>query len=68
VIITSAMSEPGGLFEAFGRLYESLLVAYHLQSTAYHPEDMDCIAQQTGTSTPHTRPGDPSPHTTALVC
>lgn len=52
------------LFEAFGRCIESLRGGYITAvDSGTSPEDMDCIAQQTGHVTSTTQAGDPSPHT-----
>lgn len=54
----------GMLFEAFGRLIESLGGRYITAvDSGTSSADMDCVAQQTRHVTSTTEAGDPSPHT-----
>ncbi|WP_044873594.1 Glu/Leu/Phe/Val dehydrogenase dimerization domain-containing protein [Pseudomonas sp. LFM046] len=54
----------GALFEAFGRMIESLNGRYITAvDSGTSSADMDCIAQQTRHVTSTTAAGDPSPHT-----
>ncbi|UUY06417.1 amino acid dehydrogenase [Pseudomonas sp. J452] len=54
----------GALFEAFGRMIESLKGAYiTAMDSGTSSADMDCIAQYTQHVTSTTSAGDPSPHT-----
>ncbi|QLC73926.1 Glu/Leu/Phe/Val dehydrogenase [Pseudomonas sp. LPB0260] len=54
----------GALFEAFGRMIESLGGRYITAvDSGTSSADMDCIAQHTNHVTSTTRGGDPSPHT-----
>ncbi|WP_043307039.1 Glu/Leu/Phe/Val dehydrogenase dimerization domain-containing protein [Pseudomonas sp. ML96] len=54
----------GALFEAFGRMIESLKGRYITAvDSGTSSADMDCIAQQTQHVTSTTAAGDPSPHT-----
>ena len=54
----------GALFEAFGRMIESLNGRYITAvDSGTSSADMDCIAQQTQHVTSTTAAGDPSPHT-----
>jgi leucine dehydrogenase len=54
----------GALFEAFGRMIESLGGRYITAvDSGTSSADMDCIAQQTNHVTSTTSAGDPSPHT-----
>ncbi|MDG1580074.1 Glu/Leu/Phe/Val dehydrogenase dimerization domain-containing protein [Pseudomonas sp. GOM6] len=54
----------GALFEAFGRMIESLGGRYITAvDSGTSSADMDCIAQQTRHVTSTTAAGDPSPHT-----
>jgi leucine dehydrogenase len=54
----------GALFEAFGRMIESLGGRYITAvDSGTSSADMDCIAQQTNHVTSTTAAGDPSPHT-----
>ncbi|MBC9249646.1 amino acid dehydrogenase [Pseudomonas alcaligenes] len=54
----------GALFEAFGRMIESLNGAYITAvDSGTSSADMDCIAQHTRHVTSTTAAGDPSPHT-----
>ncbi|AOE87296.1 Leu/Phe/Val dehydrogenase [Pseudomonas sp. TCU-HL1] len=65
VIIRSAhVDNRAALFEAFGRMIESLGGRYITAvDSGTSSADMDCIAQQTGHVTSTTAAGDPSPHT-----
>jgi leucine dehydrogenase len=65
VIIRSAhVNDRAALFEAFGRMIESLNGRYITAvDSGTSSADMDCIAQQTGHVTSTTAAGDPSPHT-----
>ncbi|WP_342246458.1 Leu/Phe/Val dehydrogenase [Pseudomonas sp. OTU5201] len=65
VIIRSAhVNDRAALFEAFGRMIESLGGRYITAvDSGTSSADMDCIAQQTGHVTSTTAAGDPSPHT-----
>lgn len=54
----------GALFEAFGRMIESLRGEYITAvDSGTSSADMDCIAQHTAYVTSTTAAGDPSPHT-----
>ncbi|MDH4609592.1 Glu/Leu/Phe/Val dehydrogenase [Pseudomonas sp. BN102] len=65
VIIRSAhVNDRAALFEAFGRMIESLNGRYITAvDSGTSSADMDCIAQQTRHVTSTTAAGDPSPHT-----
>ncbi|MDH4583215.1 Glu/Leu/Phe/Val dehydrogenase [Pseudomonas sp. BN415] len=65
VIIRSAhVNDRAALFEAFGRMIESLGGRYITAvDSGTSSADMDCIAQQTAHVTSTTAAGDPSPHT-----
>ncbi|GLZ86719.1 leucine dehydrogenase [Metapseudomonas resinovorans] len=65
VIIRPAhVNDRAALFEAFGRMIESLSGRYITAvDSGTSSADMDCIAQQTGHVTSTTSAGDPSPHT-----
>ncbi|NWL78411.1 amino acid dehydrogenase [Pseudomonas taiwanensis] len=65
VIIRPAhVNDRAALFEAFGRMIESLGGRYITAvDSGTSSADMDCIAQQTGHVTSTTAAGDPSPHT-----
>ncbi|MDH4561920.1 Glu/Leu/Phe/Val dehydrogenase dimerization domain-containing protein [Pseudomonas sp. BN411] len=65
VIIRPAhVNDRASLFEAFGRMIESLNGRYITAvDSGTSSADMDCIAQQTGHVTSTTAAGDPSPHT-----
>ncbi|MBO3276318.1 Leu/Phe/Val dehydrogenase [Pseudomonas schmalbachii] len=65
VIIRSPhVDNRGALFEAFGRVIESLKGAYVTAvDSGTSSADMDCIAQYTQHVTSTTSGGDPSPHT-----
>lgn len=65
VIIRSPhVDNRGALFEAFGRMIESLNGAYVTAvDSGTSSADMDCIAQHTRHVTSTTSGGDPSPHT-----
>ncbi len=65
VIIRPAhVDNRAALFEAFGRMIESLNGRYITAvDSGTSSADMDCIAQQTGHVTSTTAAGDPSPHT-----
>ncbi|MDE3736342.1 MULTISPECIES: Glu/Leu/Phe/Val dehydrogenase dimerization domain-containing protein [Pseudomonas] len=65
VIIRSAhVNDRAALFEAFGRMIESLGGRYITAvDSGTSSADMDCIAQQTSHVTSTTAAGDPSPHT-----
>ncbi|UCO97314.1 amino acid dehydrogenase [Metapseudomonas lalkuanensis] len=65
VIIRPAhVNDRASLFEAFGRMIESLNGRYITAvDSGTSSADMDCIAQQTRHVTSTTAAGDPSPHT-----
>ncbi len=65
VIIRPAhVDNRGALFEAFGRMIESLKGSYITAvDSGTSSADMDCIAQYTQHVTSTTSAGDPSPHT-----
>ncbi|WP_439886190.1 Glu/Leu/Phe/Val dehydrogenase dimerization domain-containing protein [Pseudomonas sp. MBLB4123] len=65
VIVRPAhVANRGALFEAFGRMIESLGGRYITAvDSGTSSADMDCIAQHTRHVTSTTREGDPSPHT-----
>ncbi|QEY64762.1 Glu/Leu/Phe/Val dehydrogenase [Metapseudomonas lalkuanensis] len=65
VIIRPAhVNDRASLFEAFGRMIESLNGRYITAvDSGTSSADMDCIAQQTRYVTSTTAAGDPSPHT-----
>ncbi|AYF90245.1 Glu/Leu/Phe/Val dehydrogenase dimerization domain-containing protein [Pseudomonas sp. JS3066] len=64
IIRPSHVNDRAALFEAFGRMIESLSGRYITAvDSGTSSADMDCIAQQTGHVTSTTAAGDPSPHT-----
>ena len=64
IIRPSHVDNRGALFEAFGRMIESLGGRYITAvDSGTSSADMDCIAQQTRHVTSTTAAGDPSPHT-----
>lgn len=64
IIRPSHVDNRGALFEAFGRMIESLNGRYITAvDSGTSSADMDCIAQQTQHVTSTTAAGDPSPHT-----
>lgn len=64
IIRPAHVNDRASLFEAFGRMIESLNGRYITAvDSGTSSADMDCIAQQTRHVTSTTAAGDPSPHT-----